>query len=83
MKVITDQANRLKPKPDWLKPLFPWAQHALKVNGRMMAYVDEGERSALRLVQPLDGRRAQPGDRRHAGSVGVSPACRWRRRATP
>ena len=32
----------LRPKPEWLKPLFPWEQRALTVNGRTMAYVDEG-----------------------------------------
>jgi haloalkane dehalogenase len=32
----------LKPKPDWLKKLFPWEQKALGVNGRTMAYIDEG-----------------------------------------
>jgi haloalkane dehalogenase len=34
----------LKPKPAWLEPLFPWEQKALTVNGRLMAYVDEGPR---------------------------------------
>jgi len=32
----------LRPKPDWLKPLFPWEQRSIVVNGRGMAYVDEG-----------------------------------------
>lgn len=32
------------PKPDWLRRLFPWAQRTLQVNGRTMAYVDEGAR---------------------------------------
>jgi pimeloyl-ACP methyl ester carboxylesterase len=44
----------LKPKPDWLKPLFPWEQQALIVNGRTMAYLDEGERAA-RPVLLLSG----------------------------
>jgi len=35
--------RELRPKPDWLKPLYPWEQHALTVNGRTMAYIDEGE----------------------------------------
>ena len=38
--------RELKRKPDWLEPLFPWEQHALLVNGRTMAYVDEGDRDA-------------------------------------
>ncbi len=54
MTSIADQAHKLKPKPDWLKPLFPWEQHALTVNGRMMAYIDEGERTA-RAVLLLSG----------------------------
>jgi haloalkane dehalogenase len=33
----------LRPKPDWLKPLFPWEQKAVTVNGRTMAYIDEGD----------------------------------------
>ena len=33
-------------KPDWLKPLFPWPQSSLDVNGRRMAYIDEGPKSA-------------------------------------
>jgi len=35
--------HELQNKPDWLKPLFPWQQRALTVNGRTMAYVDEGD----------------------------------------
>jgi pimeloyl-ACP methyl ester carboxylesterase len=30
------------PKPPWLVELFPWEQRSLMVNGRRMAYVDEG-----------------------------------------
>lgn len=33
-------------KPAWLKKIFPWEQKALTVNGRVMAYVDEGPRDA-------------------------------------
>jgi pimeloyl-ACP methyl ester carboxylesterase len=33
----------LRPKPGWLAPLFPWEQKALVVNGRTMAFIDEGE----------------------------------------
>lgn len=36
----------LAPKPAWLRDLFPWEQHAITVNGRTMAYVDEGDRAA-------------------------------------
>jgi pimeloyl-ACP methyl ester carboxylesterase len=32
--------------PDWLKPMFPWPQASLTVNGRRMAYVDEGPKDA-------------------------------------
>lgn len=41
-------------KPGWLKKLFPWEQKALRVNGRTMAYVDEGD-SAARPVLLLSG----------------------------
>jgi haloalkane dehalogenase len=34
----------MREKPDWLKPLYPWAQTSLVVNGRRMAYLDEGPR---------------------------------------
>ncbi|MEE8397402.1 MAG: alpha/beta fold hydrolase [Desulfobacterales bacterium] len=36
-------AHELQPKPDWLEELFPWEQHAVNVNGRTMAYIDEGD----------------------------------------
>ena len=35
----------LRPKPDWLESLFPWQQQQVIVNGRAMAYIDEGDRS--------------------------------------
>src|ERR1700722_10051072 len=35
----------MQPKPAWLEPLFPWTQHSIRVNGRNMAYIDEGDRS--------------------------------------
>lgn len=35
--------RELKPKPEWLKEIFPWPQHSLIVNGRMMSYLDEGD----------------------------------------
>ena len=44
----------LKPKPDWLAPLFPWEQRSVVVNGRRMAYIDEGDRNA-RPVLLLSG----------------------------
>jgi haloalkane dehalogenase len=44
----------LRTKPDWLKPLFPWEQRSLVVNGRRMAYIDEGDSSA-RPVLLLSG----------------------------
>ena len=46
--------RELRPKPDWLKPLFPWEQKAITVNGRTMAYIDEGDRTA-RPVLLLSG----------------------------
>jgi haloalkane dehalogenase len=44
----------LKPKPPWLEPLFPWEQRAMTVNGRTMAYIDEGD-PAARPVLLLSG----------------------------
>lgn len=40
----------LRPKPEWLKPLFPWEQKALTVNGRTMAYIDEGNRDGKPIL---------------------------------
>lgn len=33
----------LKSRPEWLKPIFPWEQYSVTVNGRNMAYIDEGD----------------------------------------
>lgn len=33
----------LREKPTWLEPIFPWQQKSLIVNGRTMAYIDEGD----------------------------------------
>jgi len=46
----------LKPKPDWLAPLFPREQRSVVVNGRRMAYIDEGDTNA-RPVLLLSGNR--------------------------
>jgi len=46
--------GELRPKPDWLRSMFPWPQHALVVNGRTMAYLDEGPRDG-RPVLLLSG----------------------------
>ena len=40
----------LHPKPAWLLHLFPWEQKTLEVNGRTMAYVDEGPPAARPLL---------------------------------
>jgi len=42
--------QELRVKPDWLKPLFPWKQHGLIVNGRTMAYIDEGDANARPIL---------------------------------
>ena len=36
----------LRSKPPWLESLFPWEQKSLRVNGRTMAYIDEGDAEA-------------------------------------
>jgi pimeloyl-ACP methyl ester carboxylesterase len=41
-------------KPEWLTAIFPWEQRTLTVNGRRMAYIDEGGRDA-RPVLLLSG----------------------------
>ena len=40
-------ARSTPPRPDWLEQLFPWEQRSVIVNGRRMAYVEDG---------PADGR---------------------------
>jgi pimeloyl-ACP methyl ester carboxylesterase len=40
----------LRTKPDWLNDLFPWAQKAIEVNGRTMAYIDEGPETATPVL---------------------------------
>jgi haloalkane dehalogenase len=47
-------ASELRRKPSWLEELFPYEQHACVVNGRTMAYVDEGP-AAGRPVLLLSG----------------------------
>ena len=44
----------LRPKPAWLEPLFPFRQNEIRVNGRTMAYIDEGDRAG-RPVLLLSG----------------------------
>ena len=38
--------REVQPKPGWLKELFPWQQYTIKINGRNMAYIDEGNPKA-------------------------------------
>jgi pimeloyl-ACP methyl ester carboxylesterase len=44
----------MNPKPEWLEAMFPWEQKSIRVNGRSMAYVDEGDH-ARRPVLLLHG----------------------------
>lgn len=37
-------------KPDWLKPMFPWPHHSAAVNGRRMAFIDEGPRDGRPVI---------------------------------
>jgi pimeloyl-ACP methyl ester carboxylesterase len=46
--------TELRPKPGWLREIFAYEQRALVVNGRTMAYVDEGPRDG-RPVLLLSG----------------------------
>jgi haloalkane dehalogenase len=43
-----------QPRPSWLAEMFPWQQRSLTVNGRQMAYIDEGD-PAARPVLLLSG----------------------------
>ncbi len=36
--------------PDWLAPLYPWTQKSAMVNGRRMAYLDEGSREGRPVI---------------------------------
>ena len=38
------------PRPDWLAEIFPWEQRSIMVNGRRMAYIDEGDREATPVL---------------------------------
>jgi len=40
----------LRTKPDWLKEMFSWEQRSLQVNGRTMAYIDEGDPGAVPVL---------------------------------
>ena len=40
----------LRQKPKWLESLFPWEQKSVVVNGRTMAYIDEGEGPPILLL---------------------------------
>ncbi len=38
--------RKLIERPEWLREIFPWEQHAITVNGRTLAYIDEGDPGA-------------------------------------
>jgi len=40
----------LRQKPEWLAEMFPWEQKSLQVNGRNMAYIDEGDANAVPVL---------------------------------
>ena len=40
----------LGPKPRWLDQLFPWEQQSLVVNGRAMAYIDQGPADGIAVL---------------------------------
>lgn len=46
--------REIQRKPSWLEAMFPWRQHGIAVNGRLMAYIDEGPRDG-RPVLLLSG----------------------------
>jgi pimeloyl-ACP methyl ester carboxylesterase len=40
----------MTPIPDWLRELYPWVQQQVEVNGRRMAYLDEGDPAATPVL---------------------------------
>ena len=42
--------RELQTKPEWLKTLYPWEQKTVTVNGRTMAYIDEGNSKARPVI---------------------------------
>ncbi len=42
--------RELQTKPDWLRALYPWEQKTATVNGRTMAYIDEGNSKARPVI---------------------------------
>jgi pimeloyl-ACP methyl ester carboxylesterase len=54
---LSKSGGVLPPKPPWLQHMFPWEQRTLVVNGRTMAYLDEGPAGA-RPVLLLHGNPA-------------------------
>jgi len=44
------EGKMLRPKPDWLEKMFPWEQKSLTVNGRTMAYIDEGNPNGVPII---------------------------------
>jgi len=46
MSNSSTNSKTLAEKPEWLRELYPWPQHYCEVNGRRMAYLDEGEPGA-------------------------------------
>ena len=47
---MTTIDRHLRPKPEWLREIFPWPQYSRIVNGRRMAFLDEGPRSGLPVL---------------------------------
>jgi haloalkane dehalogenase len=41
----------MREKPQWLKEIFPWQQREVRVNGRTMAYMDEGPHEARSILR--------------------------------
>ncbi|HEX2463633.1 MAG TPA: haloalkane dehalogenase, partial [Thermoanaerobaculia bacterium] len=47
---MTEPGRGLRAKPAWLERIFPWPQQSAIVNGRRMAFVDEGPRDGLPVL---------------------------------
>ena len=47
---MTEPGRGIRSKPAWLEKIFPWPQQSAIVNGRRMAFVDEGPRDGLPVL---------------------------------
>lgn len=49
-RAVPRAPGKVREKPAWLRELYPWRQERVIVNGRRMAFVDEGPRDGLAVL---------------------------------